>query len=579
MFNPQFGFLGRPGSSHPHPLQDVLTQFTPRTYRQVLQLVEYIYYNHAHVYAAVKKFAEYPVTKIIFETDDSGLSGSYDRLLNDKMKVKSLIINAAIDLFVYGNSLTSVQKPFVRFLKCGKCGAIYNSKGVDFKYFYKKQEIKMRCKRCRKDTVAKIKDVMLKDPKKVNIIRWDPKYITFNHNPIVGRTQYYLEVEPALRYKIQAGDPFTIETIPQVFLQAVAKNKPIKFRDDSVFHMMVHGPAGVTKGIGLPPLVSTIKLVYHSSILRRANEAIAIERLVPMRILYPEIASPQGDPLQTMNMSNFVSTLQSNLHQWRWDQNHMMISPFPVGVRQLGENARPMLVDQEIRNTDDTIIAALGLPRQFFYGELSSLRGGTMLMRSIENMLYNLVSQLDELVQFVADSVGPYMGLAPIEAKLQPFKAVDDIESKQFDLQLWQSGKLSDQAILEKTDYDIKQERERRIEENIESYKEQKEISRKIEEYEKNIANQSQQQTSGRSHDPQQMIAEADQLVQQMMQMDEGMYRSQLHTLMQEDYPMYALVESRMQAVRREQTMAAKQQVQQQQQAPPGQQATGTLQG
>jgi hypothetical protein len=568
--NPSFGFMGRPGTVHPHPLQDILTHFTPRTYRQVLQIAEYTYYNHAHIFAAVKKFAEYPVTEVIFEGDDQGLASSYDTLLNKQLKIKRHIINAAIDLFVYGNSLNSIQRPFVRFLVCRDCGMIYNIRSIKYKYESRKVNFKIHCKKCNASKDSIIKDIPLKDSQGINFIRWDPKYITFNHNHIVGKTQYYYEIEPALKYKIEAGDPFTLETSPQVFLKAVSKNLPIRFRDDSIFHMMVHGPAGVTKGIGLPPLISCLKLVYHSAILRRANESLAIERLVPMRVMFPQAASANADPIQMMGMSNFVSILQSNLQRWRWDNNHIMISPFPVGIAQVGENARPMLVDQEIRNTDDTILAALGLPRQFFYGELSSLRGGTMLMRSIENALYNLVSQLDELVQFIANTVGPYMGLNQIDAKLLPFKQVDDVESKQFDMQLYGMGKLSDQAIMEKTDFDFKEERQRRVEEQVEQAKDQMEVQNRITELQQSMVTQSQQQAQmqqgGRSHDPQQMIAEADQIVQQMQMMDSNQQQSYMHTLMQEDYPMHTLVSDRLNAQNRAQTADAKAQINQQQQ-------------
>ena len=57
---------------------------------------------------------------------------------------------------------------------------------------------------------------------------------------------------------------------------------------------------------------------------------------------------------------------------------------------------------------------------------------------------------------------------------------------------------------------------------------------------------QAQLGQQGAGYNPQQMVAQADSVVEQLLPLDEGTRRSQMHQLQTTDLPMYALVKERL---------------------------------
>ena len=78
---------------------------------------------------------------------------------------------------------------------------------------------------------------------------------------------------------------------------------------DAIYHMHAETLAGLPiKGWAIPPIMPNFRLAYYIQLLRRYDEAIALDFIVPFRILFPDQGGPQGqDPLQTMNMNNFIN--------------------------------------------------------------------------------------------------------------------------------------------------------------------------------------------------------------------------------------------------------------------------------
>jgi hypothetical protein len=102
---------GRGGGSYPNPMFDFLTGFAPRKLKDLFRWVEYLYYNSAHIFAALKKFAEYPITDITVDSNDEVLKDSWTRVLKKSIKAKNVAIYSGLDLQLYGNSFTSVYQP------------------------------------------------------------------------------------------------------------------------------------------------------------------------------------------------------------------------------------------------------------------------------------------------------------------------------------------------------------------------------------------------------------------------------------------------------------------------------------
>jgi hypothetical protein len=556
------GSRGR--GSHPNPMFDFVTGFAPRKLKDLFRWVEYLYYNSAHIFAALKKFAEYPVTEVIIKSNDESLTKNWERVLKKSIKIKSVAIASGLDLHLYGNSFTSVYHPFNRFLICKECNARTGIKKTTYKFNLKSLTFGYTCPACNTTTTGEILDEKASDENRINIIRWDPKLIDINHNPITNEAVYYYTIPQELKSKVEKGDSHIINTMPIEFLKAIRDDKIFEFADGAVYHMKIHPPAGISSQWGFPPLTTTIKLFFYTAILRKANEAIAFEHILPFRVLHPAPISGTADPAQMINLMKWRQEMTSNIKKWRRDPLHIMFAPAALGVTMMGGQGRSLLTLGEIKEAEEEIIAAMGIPKEFIYGGLS-FSGSSITLRMLENQLETYTSHLNEQLNWIIKQTAKILSWKVAEAEYLPFKLVDDAVQKQFVMGLQQTtqGMISNTTLLELNDTDINEEREKRLQESLDEARMQMELSKKMAKIQNSLSQQAQQEAqsgSGLSYNPQAVIAAAEQTVQQISSADPNTQKSMLAQLSQEDPVMYAVVKDRwhaMQAMDKQQAEAS----------------------
>lgn len=573
---PSIGDLLSPNSSHGSPLFDFLTAFVPRKLKDLFRLCEYLYFNCAQIFAALQKFCTYPVTEIIYETTNEELRKRWKRLHDKTLKSLRILIRAAIDKYVYGNSFYSVYQPFVRFLKCPRCEHMTNIASLDYKFKLKKLAFEYDCPACNTPKVqGSVEDFKITRPDKVAVIRWDPKLMDIDYNPVTGHSEYFYTIPKELKERISKGNKHLINTMPMEFLKALRDDKIFKFAEGQIFHMKMDAPAGIEAQWGFPPLASTIKLFFYAAVLRKANEAIALDYVVPFRIISPKQSTANGDPLVTINLGKWSEQMKSNVRKWRRDPLHIMWSPIPAEVTHLGGQARALMTLGEVQAAEDNIIAALGLPKEFIYGGFSAMGSGIQL-RVLENQLIHQTGDLNDLLQWLTDRVAKILGWPTIEVELAPFKFIDDVQQKTLLLDLNRTDPqgpwVSKQTMGEAFDVDVAEEREKRKQEAIDEARYAQELQVELTKMQNTLAQQVQAQAAlgqkGLSYDQQQVIAQADGIVQQLLSLDEGTRRSQLHALEIEDLVMYSVVKKRMEDMQRGANQEALAQVRAQQGQP-----------
>lgn len=543
----------RGGGSHPNPMFDFITGFAPRKLKDLFRWVEYLYYNSAHIFAALKKFAEYPITEVTIKSNDESLTQNWDRVLKKSIKIKNVGIASGLDLQLYGNSFTSVYHPFNRFLVCSSCKSRTGIRKVKYKFNLKALTFNYHCPSCHKATNGKIIDEKSADESRIHVIRWDPKLIDINHNPITGESVYYYTIPQELKHKVEKGDAHIINTMPIEFLKAIKDNKVFEFADGQIYHMKIDPPAGISSQWGFPPLTTTIKLFFYTAVLRKANEAIAFEHIVPFRVLHPAPISGAADPAQMVNLMKWRQELTSNIKRWRRDPLHIMFAPAALGVTMMGGQGRSLLTLGEIKEAEEEIIAAMGIPKEFLYGGLS-FSGSSITLRMLENQLETYSAHLNEQLNWIIKQSSKILGWKIAEAEYLPFKLIDDTVQKQMEMSLQQvtNGAISNTSLLEVNDRDINEERQKRLQEALDEARMQMELQQKLAKLQNSLAQQAQQEAAsgtGLSYNPTSVIAQAEQLVQQISQSDPGTQKSMLAQLSQEDPVMYAVVKDRWQTM------------------------------
>lgn len=552
--DPSINDLMSPNSSHGSPLFDFLTAFVPRKLKDLFRLCEYLYFNSWGVYASLQKFCTYPVTDLVYDTTNEELRKKYKKLHDKTLKTKRILIRGAIDKYVYGNAFFSVYTPFVRFLRCPKCQHLTNIASLDYKFRLKKLSFTFDCPSC---DAARVEGVVVDQPitrpDRVSIIRWDPKLMDIDYNPITGHSEYFYTIPKELKERVSKGNKHLINTLPMEFLKALRDDKIFKFAEGQIFHMKMDAPAGIEAQWGFPPLASTIKLFFYAAVLRKANEAIALDYVVPFRIISPKVASGNADPMVTISLSKWSESMKTNVKKWRRDPLHIMWSPIPAEVTHLGGQARALMTLGEVQAAEDNIIAALGLPKEFIYGGFSAMGSGIQL-RVLENQLIHQTGDLNDLLQWITDRMSRLLGWQSVQVELAPFKFIDDVQQKTLLLQLNQADPagpwVSKQTLGEAFDVDIAEEREKRMQEQLDDVRFQQKVQVEVQKLQSNLAAQVQAQAAmgqqGLAYDQQQVIAQADGIVQQLQGLDPGTRRSQLHALEIEDLVMFSVVKKRM---------------------------------
>lgn len=558
--------LYRNNSAHPNPMFDFVTGFVPRRLRDLFAWMEYLYYNSAQVFAALKKFSEYPITDISYNTTNRATEDRTKDLLEKILRVKDILILAGRDRWIYGNAFISLYQPFARFLKCPSCGKLVNIQHVNYRFKFTPLVFEYTCRKCKRMVRGKVIDRRLTDPNKINVIRWDPKQMDIDHNLVSGQSVYYYSIPPDIKNRIRQGNKLLLNTLPLEFIAAARDNKMFRFKEGQIYHMKNAPPAGIDPQWGFPPLTSAIKLFFYTAILRKANEAIALDHLIPFRVIFPKQISANADPIQTISLARMFEEVKKGLGRWRKDPLTIFHSGVPVDSLQIGGEGRALLTLGEVKEAEDSIIAAMGIPREFIYGGLS-FTGSAITLRMLENQLLTYTSELNELLQWITTRSTQMLGWDDCDVELTEFKLIDDVQQKQLILQLNQQSQLiSNTTIAELNDFDLKKERERRMQEQLDEVRFQQEMQQKMQQLQQSLAQQARSQAmigqTGLQYDQQAVIAQADALLQELMGLDPGMRKSRLHALQVEDYVMYSVVVKRMEEMNTQAAYQGKRQAQ-----------------
>jgi hypothetical protein len=443
------------------------------------------------------------------------------------------------------------------------CPACHNKTRLhlaNFRYNLKEDSFVLnRCSQCSYSGSAQVEDIKDFNEKKINIIRWDLKQIDVDYNQFTGKNSYYYYMNMDEKRKIKDGNVDIIATYPRALLALAGRdnNFRFKFADDYVFHMKTPNLSGVSRVWGFPPPTPALKSFFYQFMLKKANEAIAYDYLNHLRVIYPAMSQPENNPLQYINMSIWADEMSATLKKWRLDRNFIKLSPHPLGYQTIGGEGRSFLLSNELREASYDILMTLGIPRELMEGSSAASIASPVMLRIVENMMLTYMEQLTEWLNWVDKQVSNWVGIESVDVSYVPFKFIDDIQRKSLLIQWGQSGdkkKVSDTTIAEHLDVDLENEQDKIVEDEIRQYKQQKEISDKIQEIETSLQAQAEQEAAqGQGgpnyNNPQQTIGQADQIAQQLSQMPYEQRKSQLLALQKEDYVMYSVVIQRLEAL------------------------------
>lgn len=448
---------GVTGVNYPSPFFDVAHTYLPTTVKQMFRWCRYYFLTNPLVNATVFKLSEYPVTDVLIDHPNKEVVNRWTEYYQDHLRYRAFQVEVGLDYHCYGNAFVSVGYPFKKYLSCMNCKFSRPADKIRQYWVFTNYQFRLSCPQCGHIGDAAAEDIYFRNPSGIKLIRWNPEDIEITYNDITGEYTYFYTIPATVRNDIVIGKKDVLEGIQQVFIAALRQQKGIVFSKDNLFHMRRATIATHDRGWGIPLLLPVLKDVFYLQIMKKAQEAILLEHIVPLRILFPQAGSGTSDPYTTINLVDWREHVGAEIARWRYDNNYIPILPLPVGNQTIGGDGRALMLTQEITAWSEQIMVGMGVPREFLLGGMS-YAGTNVSMRMLENAFIGYSLRHKSLARWVMREVSNFLRWPMATTRFKPFKMADDLQRKAYDFQLNQAGKLSDTTLLATSDYNQDEE-------------------------------------------------------------------------------------------------------------------------
>ena len=437
---------------------------TPQGWRNIIAWCEHVFSNNGTYRAAMDRIVSYFLTDVaIGAANSEDLIGDDDKekwenLLGPQLDVPGFTRLANLDKKCYGNFFASLHVPFRRFLRCAKpgCGTIYSFKEVTakrdtFHFAFTNYEFHAKCPNCKYQGEFKIWDEPDNQPDKLSLKLWSPKEIEILHDLYSDNTAYLWRIPEDYKAQIRSGRTFHLERVSQQVLKAIKHNQLFMFGPNVMYHGKEPGPTGIrTRGWGFSPLLYNSRMIWYVELLHRYNEAIALDYVVPLRVITPSAGST-GKAVDGLlgggNLGDFKGQINQMIRVHRRSPTSWHTLPFPVEFQQLGGDATKLAPSELLAQGYDTLLNASGTPVEMYKGTLQ-LQVAPVAMRLFEATHHHMVHGNNDFLSWAVERICEVLSWEAVSARYQRVSHADDMSKQMAILQLATAGRVSETTAL-----------------------------------------------------------------------------------------------------------------------------------
>lgn len=466
------------GLNYPSPFLKFEQQYIPQNMKELYTIIAHAYLTDSNVNPAIENMSAYPITKLhcrkphFIKEDETfePLDDYWKDVLEKKLDARTFNISLGYDFFGYGMAFASVYRPFDRWLVCNSCKTAHNTRTKGTKWKWKHMDFYVECSKCEAPVKASVVDKPKPTTDGVNLIKWSPYNMDIKHNPITGKSKYTYAIPNDIKSAIIKGDPDHLLEDPLEFIQAVVgsvKGKTpalVRFDDDQIFVLSrpsMSLPGSSCVGWGMPMMISSLRDIFFKNIMRRAQAMVLHEHIIPFRVFSPSVLE---QPSVMANMGTWRAQLEGNYYKWRANPLHIMTSPIPLNVQQVGAQGKALALFAEMQMADQSIIKGMNIPREFVEGGLT-YSGSSVSIRMLENILHDYVQRSNRFMTWVVKKISQITGVTAVDVEYAKFKMADDIQLKNLYFSAYQGGAVSNDKLGEILEYDGKDELSKRAKE------------------------------------------------------------------------------------------------------------------
>lgn len=458
------GALARQGyAPFSNPFFDLASTFTPPTIKGLFAYCRHFHLSHGVINAIITKASEYPVTDLILSSKDTSVKERWEELMHGSLNYRVHQFEVNLDFFVYGNAFVSPSLPFTKMLRCGGCNVDSNAVTTRANWRYNSRGFWLSCPKCGQSGFAKARDDYYPRISEMSLTRWNPELISTFYNEATGRTDYTLDFSVEFKNGITLGRKDLVATTPQVILEAIKAQKTLVFDNNAVFHMRRPGLSNMARW-GIPLMMPVLKDAFFMQIMKKAQESILLNHLVPQVFLFPQPATSGADPFTTVSLANWRDHIRSELARQRQDSAYYGILPFPLGHQTIGENGKSLLLMPEIQTMAEHICIGMGFPVDLIFGN-GTYAGSSVNMRMLENFYISNMHGHKRLVAWVIKHFGSFLNWPTPDARFKAFRMADDLQRSALMFQLQQADVISESTLLSNLDLKVEDETKLRVQE------------------------------------------------------------------------------------------------------------------
>ena len=451
------------------PFTKLTRRVYPRTIRETFAWAEELWMHHGMYSQSIATAVRYFMTELDIEGDDLEYS-SRKKYVNAIAKNFDVLEELAVvgdDYMSFGNSFTSMHRPFIRQLSCRACGFQAPLKRLRENFKFETGIFMGSCPTCGWTGQFKHTDSLVpKESMKPVITRWPPQFMMIQQHPLSLRTTYSVDLTQydVLTEGVKTGDLMYLEDTPWELIEAITNNLEFEFAPDEIYHMAFPVAACCLpnlKGWGLPPFMADFETAVLVTMLDKYIETIIVEYLMPFRVLSPPQRQGQQDPIRNLNMRDFVGATMGMLRRHRRNPTDWNFLPYPLDYQVLGGEAKDLIPVDILEHFEMRLLHSMGIPPEFYKSSLQGFKaaaGPIIGFKMFERTWQHFANQLNKWATWMVNKQGDLLNWENVEAKLKPVSMYEDPEVRANKLELAAAGKISDDTAYSPLGLDMEQE-------------------------------------------------------------------------------------------------------------------------
>lgn len=554
-----------------NPFYGIPLQYLPQNMDGMLEWANQFLIRFGFYRTALQRIANYFITTLMIDCEDEESKEEYQEIF-DKLGWKELLAETGLNLLAYGNAFVSINQGFNRFLVCPECGKVtlidrlHNFKFDKGKYHY-------QCPGCQFKGVHKVVDKPNKDIGKINVKFWDATEVKIRYEDTTGQSEYFWEIPQLYKNKVtQKGDKFFAKKVPKVIYDTIFENKMVAFNRKNFIHLKIPTPASLkTDGKAVPLCIYMFDNFFMLKVLERFNEAICFEDIHPFRIIAMEDGQGGSNPIfGNTNAGTWAASVREMIQDHRRDPGSYHVFPSMLKGERLFEGGKDLAPVDLMTLAQNNILNALNIPQELYAMNLQTQAVGPAL-RLFENSWSCITDNYNRILQHWGDVVAKIRGLAPAKFSLMKTTLADDMERKGVIAQLVSANAIARSEMLKLYDIDYKDQIRKKMQEDLDAQELQEEEAERqqIKASQKaSVFNAQGGQMgaammggqsggmpaspganvgSGAGSTPQDILAQAQELAQQLFPMDGSQRRQELQKIKGQNETLWSSVKGQLQ--------------------------------